>query len=290
MSHSSFGGDNIKIGFIGAGKVGFSLGKYFSINNLMVVGYYSKNSDSAKEAARFTSTKFFENMEELIEECDTIFITTPDGVIEEIWDSIDKLSIKNKIICHCSGSLSSGVFSNIESHNAFGYSIHPMFAISDKYNSHKRLKEAFITIEGSVKYINLVNDMFVRLGNKTKIITNKDKARYHLASVVASNHFIALVEEAVILLSEYGFNEKEAIEALYPLINNNVSNIRSKGIINSLTGPVERNDIGTIEKHINHLNNEDRELYKLMSKKLLKIAMIKNQDKCYEKIENMIGE
>ncbi|MBD7910847.1 DUF2520 domain-containing protein [Clostridium cibarium] len=280
----------MKIGFIGAGKVGFSLGKYFSINNLMVVGYYSKNSDSAKEAARFTSTKFFENMEELIEECDTIFITTPDGVIEEIWDSIDKLSIKNKIICHCSGSLSSGVFSNIESHNAFGYSIHPMFAISDKYNSHKRLKEAFITIEGSVKYINLVNDMFVRLGNKTKIITNKDKARYHLASVVASNHFIALVEEAVTLLSEYGFNEKEAIEALYPLINNNVSNIRSKGIINSLTGPVERNDIGTIEKHINHLNNEDRELYKLMSKKLLKIAMIKNQDKCYEKIENMIGE
>jgi predicted short-subunit dehydrogenase-like oxidoreductase (DUF2520 family) len=200
------------------------------------------------------------------------------------------LSIKNKIICHCSGSLSSEVFSNIESHNAFGYSIHPMFAISDKYNSHKKLKEAFITIEGSIKHIDFVKNMFYELGNKTKIISIKDKSIYHAASVVVSNHVIALVEEAVSLLHKYGFNEEEAIEALYPLIKNNISNIRDRGLIKSLTGPVERNDVETVERHLECLNNEDRELYKLLSKRLLRMAKLKNKDKCYGKIENMIGE
>ena len=40
-----------KFGFIGAGKVGFSLGKYFSNNNLNLSGYYSKNVDSANTPA-----------------------------------------------------------------------------------------------------------------------------------------------------------------------------------------------------------------------------------------------
>lgn len=290
MSHSKFGGDNINIGFIGAGKVGFSLGKYFSENNLNVIGYYSKNFLSAKEAAIFTGSSFFETIEDLVKECDTIFITTPDGVIREIWNSMSKLSIENKIICHCSGSLSSEVFSNIDSHNAFGYSIHPMFAISDKYNSHKNLKEAFITIEGDSKHIDYINNMFHNLGNKTKIILEKDKAKYHAASVVVSNHVIALVEEGVKLLGEYEFNESEAIEALYPLIINNISNILSKGLVKSLTGPVERNDSETVERHLKCLNSEDRELYRLLSGRLLRIAKVKNKDKCYEKIENMIGE
>ena len=45
----------IKIGFIGAGKVGFALGKYLSENNINLVGYYSKNINSAIEAAKFTN-------------------------------------------------------------------------------------------------------------------------------------------------------------------------------------------------------------------------------------------
>ena len=41
----------MKVGFIGAGKVGFSLGKYFKTHGVSVVGYYSKTPESAKSAA-----------------------------------------------------------------------------------------------------------------------------------------------------------------------------------------------------------------------------------------------
>ena len=38
----------MKIGFVGAGKVGFTLGKYFQSKGISVVGYFSKNIASAK--------------------------------------------------------------------------------------------------------------------------------------------------------------------------------------------------------------------------------------------------
>ena len=42
----------MKFGFIGAGKVGFSLGKYLADNNQNVVGYYSIINEEAIEAAK----------------------------------------------------------------------------------------------------------------------------------------------------------------------------------------------------------------------------------------------
>lgn len=280
----------MKIGFIGAGKLGFSLGKYLIENNIKVNGYFSFNINSAKEAAIFTNSKYYNSLKSIIDDCDTIFITTPDGVIKEIWNSINKLSIKNKIICHCSGSLSSNIFSNIECHGSYGYSIHPMLAFSDKYNSYKQLKGATITIEGSNDYLDTFKVMFESLGNNVKIISWENKAKYHAASVFVSNHAIALFNTAIELLNNCGFSDQEANEALYPLMINNVKNIGNKGVVDSLTGPIERADSETVERHLEALNKEDRELYILLSRKLIKIAKLKNNNKNYTQIEKMIGD
>lgn len=279
----------IRISFIGAGKVGFSLGKYLKESKFKVVGYYSKNLGSAKDAAKFTETKYFNDLQEVIDSSDVIFITTPDGVIEVVWNELKELSIKNKIICHCSGSLSSDVFSNIEDLSSHGYSIHPMFAISDKYNSYQKLRQAYITIEGSQKYLSEIKRVIETLGNKVQVISKEKKYLYHTASVVASNHVLALIQQSVIYLKECGFSEEEGLKALYPLIINNIMNIKLKGINNSLTGPVERGDVNTIEGHIDCLLGEDKDLYKLLSKKLLHIANEKNNDRDYKKLEEILG-
>ena len=47
----------MKIGFIGAGRVGFTLGKYFCEHGVEVAGYYSRNIQSAQEAAEFTNSQ-----------------------------------------------------------------------------------------------------------------------------------------------------------------------------------------------------------------------------------------
>ena len=43
----------MKFGFIGAGKVGFSLGKYLADNEMEVVGYYSEFKEDALQSHQF---------------------------------------------------------------------------------------------------------------------------------------------------------------------------------------------------------------------------------------------
>ena len=280
----------INFGFIGAGKVGFSLGKYLKENNIDVSGYYSKTGHSAKEAAVFTNTRQYEKLEDIINDSDAIFITTQDGQIKSVWNEIKKLPIKEKIICHCSGSISSEIFSNINNHGAYGYSIHPMFAISDKYNSYKDLSQAFITIEGHEKHLENLKRLFLHLGNDVAIISKENKVLYHAASVTVSNLVLGLINNGVNYLEECGFTKEMAIKALYPLIENNLRNIKERGAVSSLTGPIERGDLSTVINHLNVIREEDKELYRLLSKNILKIAKVKNQDRNYKNLEEYLGD
>lgn len=280
----------IKFGFIGAGKVGFSLGKYLKENNIDVSGYYSKSQHSSKEAATFTNTQQYTNLEDLIKNSDAIFITTPDNQIADVWNEVKKLPIKEKLICHCSGSISSEVFSNINNHGAYGYSIHPMFAISDKYNSYKDLSQAFITIEGHEKHLENLKRLFLHLGNDVAIISKENKVLYHAASVTVSNLVLGLINNGVNYLEECGFTKEMAIKALYPLIENNLRNIKERGAVSSLTGPIERGDLSTVINHLNVIREEDKELYRLLSKNILKIAKVKNQDRNYKNLEEYLGD
>lgn len=280
----------IKFGFIGAGKVGFSLGKYLKENSIDISGYYSKSQHSSKEAAIFTNTRQYNNLEDLIKNSDAIFITTPDNQIADVWNEVKKLPIKEKLICHCSGSISSEVFSNINNHGAYGYSIHPMFAISDKYNSYKDLSQAFITIEGNEKHIEYLKMLFSHLGNDVAIINKENKILYHAASVTVSNLVLGLINNGVNYLEECGFTKEMAIKALYPLIENNLRNIKERGSVKSLTGPIERGDLSTVINHLNVIREEDKELYRLLSKNILKIAKVKNKNRNYKNLEEYLGE
>jgi predicted short-subunit dehydrogenase-like oxidoreductase (DUF2520 family) len=280
----------MRIGFIGAGKVGFSLGKYFCEHGLNVTGYYSRNPQSALQAAKFTGTMYFDDIVSIVEASDTLFLTVPDGTIKELWDYIDKLSIKNKIICHCSGSLSSSVFSNIGNHDAYGYSIHPLLGISDKLNSYKELSYAFFTLEGSKGRLHEVQMLLKSLGNSVQVISPENKKVYHSAAVFASNLMIALAQTSIDLLKSCGFDEQKASLALNPLMLGNMKNIVEQGTVEALTGPVERCDIETVARNLSCLDEIDRQLYILLSKKLITIAKRKKPDCSYAQLESMIGE
>ncbi len=277
------------IGFIGAGKVGFSLGKYFSQNKVNVTGYYSRTEKSASEASKFTNSKMYKNLDNLIKDSDTIFITISDDSIYDIWQKISVLNIKGKILCHTSGSLSSKVFSNISNSGAFGYSIHPMFPFSDKYNSYKSLESASFTIEGKEERLDYLCSFLESLGNIVIKINSEKKALYHLSNVMVSNLALSLINLGCNYLQECGISHEEAINGLFPLIQHNINNIKSKGFIDSLTGPVERCDLGTIKHHIEAMPREDLKLYKALSLNLIELSKIKNPQTNYENLQKFLG-
>ena len=91
----------MKIGIIGAGKVGTTLGMYLrQPEDAMaeIVGFYSKNVETAKETADFVGTDYFEKLEDLVTLSDTLFVTTPDGEIAKVWDCMRQLAAESKLI------------------------------------------------------------------------------------------------------------------------------------------------------------------------------------------------
>ena len=278
----------MKIGIIGSGRVGFSIGKYLVENNITVVGYYDTILKNAVEAADFTNTDSFSSIEELVKLSDTLFITTPDEHISQVWDYIKELSIKNKIICHFSGSLSSVVFSQIEQTYASCCSIHPMLAFSDKFSSYKQLYDTFFTIEGQDIAVDLIMELFLSLGNSMQKIDRINKAKYHAAASILSNHVIAVLDTGYELLQECGFTKEESIKATSQLVRENVENVIARGSVEALTGPIERGDVLTVEKHLEKLSEEDKLMYQILGMKLVALAKEKHIDRDYSSIEKTL--
>lgn len=259
----------MKIGFIGAGKVGFSLGRFFSERGIHVTGYYSQHVESAKAAAEFTSTKCYSNLKELIEESSYVFMTVPDGKIVEVYEQCKEYDISEVVFVHCSGALS---IENV-------LSIHPLFPISDKLNSYRELAGAFFCLEGDIsnskisKSLERWREFLEANAAGVKIIAPKDKVRYHAACVVASNLYVGLMYESVKLLNECGFTDKAALNALTPLVESNLKHILNDGPVQALTGPVERGDFSTVEKHIACLGTDkEKAMYSSVTEILKDVA------------------
>lgn len=278
----------MKFGFIGAGKVGFSLGKYLADNNQTVVGYYSEWKEDAIEAAEFTGSKSYTDLELLVKDSDVLFLTVPDGVIETVWNQLKETEISGKIICHTSGALSSEVFSGISKRGGFGFSIHPLFAVSDKYHSYKELSGSYFTIEGSTEKIKDMKALFESFGNTVCVISKEDKVKYHGAAAIASNLVVGLIGLSEQLLMECGFDKESAHNALSPIIKGNVEHIINDGCEKALTGPIERNDIETVKKHLAVFEGNSEAVYKTVSKQVLDIAKMKNKDRDYSKMEEIL--
>ena len=325
----------MRIGFIGAGKVGCTLGKFMSIHGAAVTGYYDRDTEAAAEAARFVSgetdevsvfahaesaaaqisaeqspqvsteqsaqisteqatqisaeqsTQVYTSAQELIADSDLVFLTVPDGLIARVCGEISAFDIKDKFICHCSGSISSReALASAAVAGAYTYSIHPLFAVSDKFTTYSELADAFFTLEGDPARIGEMSDFLAKAGLKFQIIDPAAKTKYHLAAVYGSNLICGLIGESVQLLQECGFKEDDAIRAIAPLVRGNVEHALAVGPVQALTGPVERGDTTTLQKHLGVMTEEeDKQLYRLLSKKLLQLAKQKHPERDFEQLE-----
>ena len=149
------------------------------------------------------------------------------------------------------------------------------------------LRNAFFCIEGgcAAEWSAILSDM----GNPTRIIPSNIKSRYHAACSVASNLVCGLMAESAELLEQCGFTEEEALSALEPLAMSNMKRIFTVGPTAALTGPVERNDVSTVKKHIACINGgNDSDIYRAVSKKLTEMAKERHPQADYTEMEKLL--
>lgn len=278
----------MKIAFIGAGRVGCSIGKYLSESGIPIAGYYDSTKESADSASRFTACEAFSSLESLVAHSTLIFLTTPDGLIQPVWEQIRPLPITGKIICHCSGALPADAFTGIEQTGAYGCSLHPMLPFSDRFSSYRQLKHAFFTTEGQEAAVQTVTELFSSLGNTVCRIKSECKPSYHAAASILSNQVIAVLDTGYRLLESCGFSREEARNATKELVRLNIENVLQHDCTAALTGPIERGDVQTVQKHLACLPQDDQEMYRVLGTKLVQIAEQKHPDHDYTRLQSLL--
>ena len=88
-----------------------------------------------------------------------------------------------------------------------------------------------------------------RIGARPRHVDDPARGLYHAAAVFASNYVIASVAEAVAVLEAAGWSRADAQRALQPLVQGVVANLRKRGVVKALTGPVRRGDVETLSAH-----------------------------------------
>ena len=263
------------IGFIGAGKVGTALGLYFKSRGLEISGYYSRTPASAAQAARLTGSKDFTAPEDLARSSRIVFITVPDQALEDIDRDISAL-IKaraiddDKIWLHVSGAHPAACLTKIIMAGGPVGSMHPLQSFGEPAASAARLEKAWFTIEGTDKAVFVAQELLQKTGGKYSLIRAESKPLYHAGACVISNFLVTLMESGLRYFEAAGMERQDIFQAVEPLIDATLANIREKGPIEALTGPIVRGDTNTVRAHLEALDAQlpaESDFYKSMARK-----------------------
>lgn len=183
-----------------------------------------------------------------------IIISIPDNQIKTVVEQLSEAGIswKNRYVIHLSGSLDSSILEPLASKGAHIGSLHPLqtFTRGDKADKFDGI---WFTMQGSDAIISILDKLIAPFGGQRKILSSSQKSAMHLAAVFASNYLVALMDVVENITKDSDIND--GLSMLEPIVRQTVRNINSKGSKKSLSGPVARGDISTIEKHLKQLEN-----------------------------------
>ena len=252
-------GAPLRVGFVGAGKVGCSLARYLQADAAIgQTSFCSKSAEHAREAAEFCDGCAYGSLAELAEFGQVIFLTVPDGAIARVAEELAGcgVSLAGKIVAHCSGAIASDALAACCDAGAYVASMHPLYAVSSRFGCWQELGRAWFSLEGDDVAVHTLEALLDRLGNEHARIDASDKPRYHAAAVMASNLVVGLYDMAAGELARCGIDRAEAESALAALFLGNARHVASDGVEASLTGPAARGDEATIARHLDVLADD----------------------------------
>lgn len=267
----------IDVAIIGAGNLGTALGYALSRKGYRIKALSCQTLPSARKSLQIVGKgKAFTDNLQAAKQGKLIFICVPDSEITKVIKELTQSSIpwKEKYVFHCSGLVSAEALKPLKVKGASTASFHPVQSFSQKKGGAKQFEGIYFGLEGDKRALELAQKIARHLGGYSIIIRGKDKALYHAACSVASNHFIVLMDVAVSLLKFIGFEEKQASEIVLPLIQGTLQNIKEFDAESSLTGPIIRGDQESVEKHLDALRKYPGyfEIYRSLATQALEIA------------------
>lgn len=244
--------DHLQLGWIGVGRLGKTLAIASNIAGMHVSAVASRNPLSAQALSKQLQTASAATPQQVADQCDLVFITTPDSAIEAVAGQLQWRS--GTAVVHCSGATPVDVLAPAAKQGALIGGFHPMQAFGSPEAALKTLPGCTITLQAEEPLLAILDSIVQRLGCKSHILPAEYRALYHAAAGYASQFVNVLLDEAASLWKAWGAEEKQALDALIPLLEGTLASMRHTGIRESMPGPVSRGDSESIRKHLDALH------------------------------------
>lgn len=251
----------MKVVIVGSGNVANSLCMLSHKAGHEIVQVVSRNIEHAKAlAAKFNTSSATLTAPEF-EEADIYIISLTDAAL----GSVQKITaLKGKFIVHTAGAVSMDVLRNCSSTYGILYPLQTLTKLTEQ------VPEIPFLIEGNTKEtVHRIVEFARTLSTTTILADETQRLHYHVAAVFVgnfTNHLYAITEN---------FCEKENIDFknLLPLINEVTSRINHYSPREVQTGPAIREDIFTINRHLQTLSAHPdlKYLYLKLSESILKL-------------------
>jgi predicted short-subunit dehydrogenase-like oxidoreductase (DUF2520 family) len=240
---------------IGAGRLGQTLGYLLQHSRKYHVNaIWTRHRTSGLKAARFVggSAQWIADSAAAARLGDIVFITIPDDYIKECCEQLVRKNgfRPGALVIHCSGNFSSDILKKVQQS---GYcriaSLHPLQSFASPAESRDNFAGTYCVYEGTIQSRAQVRKLIKDLRGIPIELSARNKPLYHAAGVVASNYLVTLLGAAQALIEASGFPKKNSLNALLPLVEGTIRNIRKLSIPGALTGPIVRGDVRTIKQH-----------------------------------------
>ncbi len=265
---------------VGAGVVGTAVAKLLVDKGYPLVGVASRKIATAEQMARDFGVPATQFPWEITKEAQVVFLTTPDKEIEQVCTTIQNGGgfSPGVLVIHMSGALTSDVLAAAKASEALVMSLHPLQSFARVEEAVTNLPGSVFSIEGDLEAQELGFQLISDLGGQGFVIAKANKAIYHGAAVIAANYLVALTQLSTAMLGEIGIPPAQGTQALVPLMEGVLKNIKALGPAQALTGPIARGDIGTVAKHLEslaQLPNDYLEIYQKLGNYTVGIALEK---------------
>lgn len=248
--------ERVSIGFVGAGTLGRGLALALDAVGCEVLAVSSRTRASAEWIAeRIDGCAAFDTAQEVANNCDLVFVTTPDGAIADVASSVEWRSGQG--VAHCCGASSIELLESSAAAGASVGAMHPFqtfAALSAPEEAARRLSGVTFAVSATGWLEDYLPSLARRLDGRAINIPDELRPLYHTSAVLACGYVGTLLDAAIGLWTHMGFADEDGTQAVAPLARATIEAIASAGPVSAVTGPAVRGDADTIAAHLSLLS------------------------------------
>jgi predicted short-subunit dehydrogenase-like oxidoreductase (DUF2520 family) len=238
----------LRVGIVGAGRVGGALGAALRRAGHDVVAASAVSASSLSRVARMLPGAEVLPPDEVIAAADFVLLAVPDDALRPLVAGLADTGTwrEGQLVAHTSGAQGIGVLDPAAARGVLALALHPVMTFAGRPEDVDRLLGATFGVTAPDELRPVAESLVVEMGGEPVWVPESARALYHAALSVGSNHLVTLVNDALSLLDDAGVEASDQL--LAPLLSASLDNVlRLRDA--ALTGPVARGDVATLRRH-----------------------------------------